>query len=68
MKHRLDSLQILRGCAAFSVVINHFWGVMDNPYFKFIGLDYIGGFGVDIFFVLSGFIMCYTTKDTARGG
>lgn len=44
MKHRLDSLQILRGCAAISVVINHFWGVMDNPYFKFIGLDYIGGF------------------------
>ena len=26
-------------------------------------IPYIGGFGVDIFFVISGFIMCYTTKD-----
>lgn len=68
MNQRLDSLQILRAFAALSVVINHFWGVMDYPVFKSLGLDYIGGFGVDVFFVLSGFIMCYTTKDDAKGG
>lgn len=68
MNQRLDSLQILRAFAALSVVVNHFWGVMDYPVFKTLGLDYIGGFGVDIFFVLSGFIMCYTTKDDAKGG
>ncbi|GAA3884400.1 acyltransferase [Gibbsiella dentisursi] len=68
MNQRLDSLQILRAFAALSVVFNHFWGVMNYPIFKLLGLDYIGGFGVDIFFVLSGFIMCYTVKDDAKGG
>jgi exopolysaccharide production protein ExoZ len=46
MKNYFDSLQILRALAAVSVVYYH---VSIQPVF--------GSFGVDIFFVLSGFIM-----------
>lgn len=48
--------------AAAFVVISHVWGnngVVGGP----LGFGYIGGYGVDIFFVISGFIMCYTTKE-----
>jgi len=57
---RLDSLQALRGIAALAVVVFHLRGVelkyLDGPSV----LDSIGRYadaGVDLFFVLSGFVM-----------
>jgi peptidoglycan/LPS O-acetylase OafA/YrhL len=64
----LKSIQILRALAATLVVIGHAFhdsgyiaehsarAAIDWPYFDW-------GFGVDIFFVISGFIMIYTTAD-----
>ncbi len=47
---RFDSVQALRGIAAFSVILHH------------ISLINNGAFGVDIFFCISGFIMMYVTE------
>jgi peptidoglycan/LPS O-acetylase OafA/YrhL len=51
----LDSLQALRALAAVSVVLYHI---------DFLGR---GAFGVDVFFVISGFIICYVTAKEHRG-
>lgn len=53
---KIQSLQILRALAATSVVYLH---IGCEPWF--------GGFGVDIFFVLSGFVMCYITDSGESG-
>ncbi|TKB43198.1 acyltransferase family protein [Thalassotalea mangrovi] len=50
MTNKLDSLQVLRALAAFAVVFSHI-PMIDR-----------GEFGVDIFFVVSGFIICYITE------
>lgn len=53
---KLESIQVLRGIAASMVVIMHAWGVSTlqqqphNPV-------RLGAAGVDLFFVISGFIM-----------
>lgn len=52
MKYEIDNIQILRALAALMVVTNHFLGGTVGGIFK-----YNGGFGVDIFFVISGFLM-----------
>ncbi len=49
---QLKSLQITRFIAATSVAYLH---IKCNPFF--------GGFGVDIFFVLSGFVMCLVVNN-----
>lgn len=60
----LDILQILRGIAALMIVFHHtigsikFYYKTEIPFFNFLAL--IGKFGVDFFFVLSGFIILYT--------
>jgi exopolysaccharide production protein ExoZ len=69
-RNKLLGLQILRGLAAFMVVIHHInqtyfhW----NPPIDFLEIFNYGSFGVDIFFVLSGFIMYYSVKYNKRGG
>lgn len=61
----LDSLQIYRGLAALFVVIHHntasikYYHNFDSPILNFVG--HIGKYGVDFFFVLSGFIISYTS-------
>ena len=61
----LDILQIFRGFAALMVVIHHsvgsikFYHKIDNNVLNYVGS--IGKFGVDFFFVLSGFIITYTS-------
>jgi len=63
----LVSIQILRGIAALLVVVVHAVKMSEiylgtYPSFFDLGqLKYIGGIGVDIFFVISGFIMCQMT-------
>jgi exopolysaccharide production protein ExoZ len=51
---RLDCVQLLRAVAAVAVVTHH------------IRLFGNGAWGVDLFFVISGFIMCYVTEDSGR--
>lgn len=65
----LRSIQILRALAATLVVFTH--SVQDSGYIAAktgqpsIEFPYFdGGFGVDIFFVISGFIMIYTTASS----
>jgi exopolysaccharide production protein ExoZ len=59
MKSEIHNLQIIRGIAAMMVVTNHLWGTVFGGVFKFNG-----GLGVDIFFVLSGFLMVFTQRET----
>ncbi len=51
---RCESIQLMRGMAALSVVIFH------------IGMFANGRFGVDLFFCISGFIMMYTTEKSSE--
>lgn len=55
---RIQSLQLLRGIAALSVAVAHF----HHEYLEIAGGVTLGfgGFGVDLFFVISGFIMAHT--------
>jgi exopolysaccharide production protein ExoZ len=63
---KLPTIQILRGIAAALVVFHHLSGVVPThighpSWFANNRLPLIGAAGVDIFFVISGFIMFYTT-------
>jgi peptidoglycan/LPS O-acetylase OafA/YrhL len=61
----LDVLQVFRGLAALMVVVHHsigslkYYHKIDFPFLNY--LAYMGKFGVDFFFVLSGFIITYST-------
>lgn len=55
----INGIQYLRAYAAILVVINHFCN-NGQYYFEALNFRIIGGFGVDIFFIISGFIMAYT--------
>lgn len=68
MKSKIESLQVLRAFAAIFVVINHLWGEYNTSLTQSFGLDIIGNFGVDAFFILSGFIMCFKTREDSRLG
>lgn len=80
---KLISIQILRGLAALSVVIFHIraietQSILQGPFALdpnqavepslVSGLWKNGFMGVDLFFVISGFIMVYVTRDLAPGG
>lgn len=60
----LKNIQALRAVAALLVVFDHMNGVLANsdPGSRtiFYAFRYIGNFGVDLFFVISGFIMVAT--------
>jgi len=57
------SVQYLRGIAALLVVLHHI-GIKGRQY-DILALPWlhIGYIGVDLFFIISGFIMCYTTDN-----
>jgi exopolysaccharide production protein ExoZ len=59
---KLISIQYLRAFAAISVVVSHAANSLLGHAGHLLDLD-LGAYGVDVFFVLSGFIMCYTTFD-----
>lgn len=62
----LDSLQIFRAIAVLFVIIRHNVAAINYYHtseFKFLNfLGDVGRYGVDFFFVLSGFIIAYTVK------
>src|ERR1041384_8332317 len=60
---RLDFIQALRGVAAMVVVLFHGRGVITGPAYLDLGdrLFGCGAIGVDLFFVISGFIMVHAT-------
>lgn len=62
--NKLEGIQILRGYAAMLVVVTHLWsaGLVSSA----LRFSRIGGLGVDIFFIISGFIMCYSLRDRVR--
>ncbi|ACT58827.1 acyltransferase family protein [Hirschia baltica] len=60
---KIDSLQILRAVAALSVFFFHFFDAMNNDFGLFSGNVFsVGAFGVDVFFVVSGFIICFAAE------
>ena len=60
---KLNNLQILRGISALLVCCFHFSGGLNFENFKLGELLFSkGSIGVPIFFVISGFIMAYTTR------
>jgi len=67
---RLDHVQALRGLAAFLVLMAHLAKIEGktaaNPILP-ASMDW-GMMGVDLFFVISGFIMVYITRDWHAGG
>lgn len=63
MGGQLHSIQILRAAAAMSVVLFHLGESLAKNFGLFPANPFpAGSDGVDIFFVISGFIMCYTTE------
>lgn len=64
--HKLEGVQVLRGYAAMLVVVTHLWSI--GHLSATLRFARIGGLGVDIFFVISGFIMCYSLKDGSSPG
>lgn len=66
---QLSSVQILRAVAAFSVVLFHLGGNVAREFGLTTGNPFpIGYLGVDLFFVISGFIICYSTEKDKRVG
>ncbi len=58
-----ESLNALRGIAAFLVLLFHL--APDFPALPFFGSAYLS---VDLFFMMSGFVIAYAYDDKLRGG
>jgi exopolysaccharide production protein ExoZ len=66
---RIEVIQALRGIAALAVVLFHARIWIDGPVFNNAGrLFKNGAAGVDLFFIVSGFIMVHSTWDVRGGG
>jgi exopolysaccharide production protein ExoZ len=61
---RLVSIQCLRGIAALMIVFHHV--LHQSPGFLALWPTEAGQAGVDLFFVISGFVMVYVTHDRER--
>jgi len=68
-QNRLLQLDVLRGLAALSVLLFHYTARFDQLYGHAPGmvLIYVGQRGVDLFFVISGFVIIMTIEKTRRG-
>ena len=58
-KNKIEALDALRGIAVIAVVLYHYSWFVHPLELSFLRRGYIG---VDIFFIISGFLACYTTK------
>lgn len=60
LRTEFDSLQILRALAALAVVIFHLFQSLEDDFklFSYNAFS-VGAHGVDVFFVISGFIICH---------
>src|ERR1700726_815259 len=54
---RIEGLDGLRAIAALMVIAWHYIGIPDGPNYWLWNVFYLGHFGVDLFFVLSGFLI-----------
>ena len=61
----INNVQMLRAIAAYCVVFYHAQAFINN-FHPGAFTSHLGGIGVDIFFVISGFIMIHTNQDAAR--
>ena len=69
MKKKINNLQALRAIAALNVVLVHIISATNNylpPFDYYHKMKMLNSFGVDIFFVLSGFIMVYILNNSAN--
>lgn len=60
MSKRIDDIEILRGFAVLFVVLHHALGNLftwSTPGLARLGVYFSGGFGVDLFFAISGFVI-----------
>ncbi|HDR2752568.1 TPA: acyltransferase [Enterobacter asburiae] len=67
MNNKITSIHYLRGIAGLCVVFFHFRGYLNGVYAqKDLGLILFnsGAFGVDLFFMISGFIIALSTQNT----
>jgi peptidoglycan/LPS O-acetylase OafA/YrhL len=54
----LPGIEVLRGVAAGTVVVHHMWSLGNRPQFRFdFILEGFGGWGVNLFFLLSGYLL-----------
>src|SRR5699024_4647506 len=61
----IKGIQYLRGLAALMVVYFHFRYYLNDIYSKQDLGEFLfknGAFGVDLFFIISGFIICFATQ------
>lgn len=66
MNNKIQSIHLLRGVAVIFVVLYHFKGYLNDVYVqRDLGqiLFGSGGFGVDLFFMISGFIISLSTQN-----
>lgn len=68
-KERFFPLDALRGIAALGVVLSHYTYLYDKYYgydFEYLNFK-LGGRGVELFFILSGFVIFYTIENVKSG-
>lgn len=58
--HRIDDIEVLRALAVLAVVLHHAFGnlyMWNTPAMDWVHEHFMGGFGVDLFFAISGFVI-----------